>query len=415
MNKILSRSALLGLAVSVFISVLAISGLTTYAAESVRIGALYPISGPLTLLGEESLRGLKVALDEINSKGGILGRSLELVVADAPGPADAVAEAERLIVSHNVPVIVGSYSSTISSAATPVAERNKRVYWEAGAIADNITERGFKYLFRTVARTSKIVDVKMQFINDVLAPSLGQDPRKLRIVVVTESGVAGTSEAEWIRKKYAKEYKIIGFESYEKDSTDLTSLILRLKTQNPDILLVLQYANDSVLFWKQARQYGLNIKAIIALGAGHSLRSFSTSLGDVSDGVFVTDVPQYLLNKKYAPGIDFFIKRYREMFREEMRSGHSLLNYSGAQILFRVMQEAGNFDPEAIRNAARKIDLPLFATANGAGAKYDEAGDNLRPAIHVMQWQKNQLVTVYPTQVAFKKPIMIPLPEWQKR
>jgi branched-chain amino acid transport system substrate-binding protein len=100
------------------------------AAETVQIGALFPFSGELALLGQESFNGATIASDMVNEKGGIWGKQIEWIKGDAVDPKAAMAECERLISVKGMKIILGTYSSSRSYAASEVAERNKVIYWE---------------------------------------------------------------------------------------------------------------------------------------------------------------------------------------------------------------------------------------------------------------------------------------------
>jgi branched-chain amino acid transport system substrate-binding protein len=104
-----------------------------------KIGALYPVSGPLALLGTENLNGARIAVEMINEKGGIAGNKIELVTGDASTPDKAQSEAERLASLENLKVITGTYSSGLSYAASQVVERKGGIYWETGGISDGLT------------------------------------------------------------------------------------------------------------------------------------------------------------------------------------------------------------------------------------------------------------------------------------
>ncbi len=121
-------------------------------AQDIKVGALYPFSGGLALLGDESFRGTEMAVEEKNANGGINGKKIVLVKADAVDANQAVGEARRLTSVENVSAIFGSYASGVSSAATQVTELAGVPYFELGAVADTITGRGFKYLFRAMRR-----------------------------------------------------------------------------------------------------------------------------------------------------------------------------------------------------------------------------------------------------------------------
>src|ERR1700712_4407610 len=117
-------------------------------AQDIKLGALYPFSGGLALLGDESYRGVQLAVDERNAAGGINGKQIALVKADAVDASQAVGEARRLTSVENVVAVFGSYASGISQAATQVTELPGVPSFELGATADTITTRGVKYLFR---------------------------------------------------------------------------------------------------------------------------------------------------------------------------------------------------------------------------------------------------------------------------
>ena len=126
------------------------------AEDAVRLGVLLPLSGPLASLGNDVMRGFELAKNFINEDGGVFGQQVELVVADVPSSTEATSQATRLITTDKVKVIMGSYASSISFAASQVAERNKVIYFEQGAVADDITSRGFKHLFRFIDRKSVV-------------------------------------------------------------------------------------------------------------------------------------------------------------------------------------------------------------------------------------------------------------------
>ncbi len=391
------------------------------AAGTIRIGSIYPMSGGLALLGEESWRGAEVARLEQNKKGGIGGKQIEFVKADAPDANAAVSEANRLISSEKLQILIGSYSSTLAQAATEVAERNKVIYWEMGGISDPITDRGFQYLFRTCPMGSSFGIIAANFTKEVLAAKLGLAPDKLKVAVVHEDALYGTTvgtNAEQRVKELGLSF--VGREPYSTKATDLSSLILKLKAAQPDVLIATSYIQDLLLFWKQARELDFNVKAAIGTGAGYSLTDFAKGLGEDVNGILNVDFTQYDVSEKFAPGMKQFIQLYQEAFKEPPRSGHSLANYMGAQVLWQVIEKAGGTDPEAVRKAALTIDIQPGTTPTGWGVKFNgpnekHAGQNTRAEPLVLQWQKNTLVTVWPKEAASAELIMIPWPKWSER
>ncbi len=155
-------------------------------SDPIKIGTLFPLTGELALLGEESFRGVKLAVEEFNNNGGLNGRKVELVVGDAVDSDAAQSEANRLINQANITTIVGSYSSGVAFAGSEVAERNGVLYWELGAVADDITGRNYRSILRINPMASMLSVVHINFIKEVVAEKLGKDISDLKVVIAHE-------------------------------------------------------------------------------------------------------------------------------------------------------------------------------------------------------------------------------------
>jgi len=125
-----------------------VSPLSAQTTDSIKVGTLFPLSGPMALLGNEAFQAAQVAREMINERGGVLGKQVTFATADAPDPNSANAEATRLIIREKVSVIAGSYASSLALAASEVAEREGVLYWETVAVADKITQRKYKNVVR---------------------------------------------------------------------------------------------------------------------------------------------------------------------------------------------------------------------------------------------------------------------------
>ena len=395
----------------VFLSLFVLPGLTDQArsAEPIRIGAVYPITGPLALLGEESWRGAELARIMRNEKGGVAGRQVEFVKADAPDVSAARTEAERLGRRENLKVLLGTYSSSLALAASEVTARAGGSYFELGGVTDDLTRRGYKNVFRTCTPASAAGKAQFRLIKEWLLPKLGMDPSKLRIAVAYDDSAYGSS----ISRGQVAEAKAIGAQvvaeiPYNSKSVDLSSVILNLRKPNPDVVILVSYANDAILLCRQGKELGLNVKAYIGSGGGHSLRSYWDGIGNDAEGVFSTDFPQYEINRQFTPGLAEYIKRYQETFKEPPRSGHSLANFVGAGAVFEVLEKTqGNTEADKVREAAMALSIKSGTTANGWGVKFDENGQNILAETYMIQWRSGKLVTVYPKGPAVMEPILI--------
>jgi branched-chain amino acid transport system substrate-binding protein len=387
----------------------------------IRLGALFPRSGSNSYLGEEAWRGMELAMKVQNAKGGIKGKEIKITVADAPDIQTGVSEVERLINKEGLKVITGTFASGVSYGTTAVAERNGVFYWEATCTADNITQRGLKYVFRASSRMSSSAAGAVNFSKDVLAPMMKIPINQLKVAVINEDSQWGSESGKYA-EQFSKEagFQVLAHEAYSAKAIDLSSLVLKLKTLNPDVVIAASYIPDANLFWKQARELGFMPKALIGMGSGHTARDFFKAMGSDSNGVSSADFPQYDQNPEGAPGITEYMQLYRKTYNDEMRGPQSLVSYTSGSVLWDVLIRANSMDPEVIRKTAMETDIPIGKTPVGWGYKFAPPGDpnmgtNLRTFTAVMQWQEGKFVTVYPKQLAAGQVQFIPLRKWSER
>ena len=387
-------------------AVLSLAGFAGAGAQEIKIGALYPFSGGLALLGDESFRGTQIAVDERNAAGGINGRKIALVKADAVDANQAVGEARRLTSVENVVAVFGSYASGVASAATQVTELAGVPYFELGAVADTITGRGFKYVFRSNSTAKTFAERSVESIVKVVAPTLKADVKTLKIAIVYEDGPYGTLVGGF-QKDEAKRLglNVVEALAYSAKSVDLSSLVLRLKSAGADVVLQTSYQNDTLLFFRQSATAGYKPRAVVGAGGGYSLNDTAQALGAAMDGAFNVDFPQVTMAEAGAPGLKVFLAEYQKRHGSAPRSGHSLVNYVGAKAFLDVLANAKSTDKDKIREAVLAYKKPLGSSAAGWGFQFADNGQNQLATANLMQWQDGKLVTVYPENVATAKPI----------
>ena len=379
--------------------------LSTPAFADVKFGSLYPISGPLALLGEESARGLELAVDEINAAGGVKGEKIVLERGDAVDNNQATGEARRLVSLAGAKAIFGTYSSSRAIAASQVTELAGVPYFELGAVADEVTGRGFEYLFRTNPTAENMGKDSIAMLLDSIAPGLGKDPKDLKIGIIYEDSAYGTSVAgHQEANAKAAGLNVVLKSGYPANTVDLSSLVLELREKGVDVVLQTSYQNDSVLFLQQANEAGYKPLAIIGGGGGYSMQPTADAVGhDLIDGVFDVDFTQYAVNKEATPGIDKFLEAYKAKYGTEPRSGHSLNNYVGAKAVLEAINAGEGFEPDQMVAAVKALDIPEGSTAAGYGVKFGKNNQNERASMMGMQWQDGKLVTVYPKKAAISE------------
>ena len=389
-------------------------------AEDWRIGALFPLSGNLSVLGTEALAGDQIAVDMVNEQGGVKGNKIVLVTADATNPAVATNEARRLVTRENVKLLTGTYGSSISLAIAAVANQFNVPYWEGSAVSDELTSRGYKYVFRMNDNASAMSAGLVQTVVDLFAPKIGKPLKDLKIVMIHEDSAFGTSIAKTFEAQIKQKGGTVTMEPYPAASQDLSPLVLRMKQANPDVLVATQYFNDAILFWRQARNHDYNPHYFVAIGAGQATPDYYKGVGKDGEGVLLADVPssgvkpEALVPEARKMQEEFF-KRYQAKMGKPPAS-HATRHFSAMHtLLTKILPAAGSLEPEAIRKAVLALDEPIGTTILGFGLKFADNGQNERAFNVILQWQDGKLVTVWPQRFAVAQPVAVPLADWTKR
>ena len=379
-----------------------------------RIGTILPLTGPLAKNGIKNFDGVKIATEMINEGGGVLGKKVVLVSADAPDPQAAASEANRLITNEKVTAIMGTQASTLSMAATVVAEKNKVFYLENEGISGAITGRGFKYVFRTTFDSDMMAFQMVDFAAEVVAPKIGKKAKELRLSIVHEDSAFGTSTGKGLTERAkALGLNVVATEIYSAKSVDLSGLVLKLKQAKPDIVLAAQYINDSILFHRQVKE--LQLKTIvIGTTAGQGNPDFVQAFGKEANGVMAGGIPseisvQRLTAQQKRDAMEF-VKRYKDTHRGEYPNPTSFVGFAGAWILYKfILPEAKSLDPEKLREAALDLDIPPGKGVLNWGIKFAKpgeknAGQNIYASAGINQWQDGELKLIYPKEIASAEP-----------
>ena len=429
------RATLKFLGVFIICINLILMGTVCASAKTVRIGALWPLSGPIAKDGNEHLRGAQIATEMINEAGGIWGGTkIELVSGDAVSPKAAMEEAERLISQEKVNIIMGTWSSSRSYTASAVAEKHKKIYWETAAFGNDIMERGYKYVFHIGGLASNFGELSAQYVNDETPKALGKKPAEIKVAAIYEDSLFGTTTSKFFVKKIKElGFKVTLVQSYSAKAVDLSSVILKLKEANPDVVFQVSYFNDTVLFQKQAKELNFNTKCFVTAGSAGDpgmVKALGSSINYIHNvfrfcGEFYND--EYTVNLgKFSPdavtALKEFFKRYARKYN--VTTGQvpptALLGFNGAWTLYKfVLPKAGSDDPEAVKKAALAADEPLGTTPIGMGLKFAPPGDphaglNQRFVAGMFQWQDQKFYCVWPEAYRAQQPL-IPMPTWDKR
>ena len=280
---------------------LAVLGLATGAAaqQPVKIGVIYPLSGNSASAGNYSKMAIEVGADVINNgnaelakimplaKGGGLsglgGAKIQLIFADNQGtPAAGQNQALRLISEEKVAALIGAYQSGITVTASAIAERHGIPFLTAESVAANLTERGFKWFFRTTPVAIDFARAYSTFLREQKAA--GQKVGS--IALVHENTEYGNSVASVIADQFAKDgLSITQKIAYSANSSDVQPQVLQLKEKNPDVAIFISYTSDAILYTKTMKELSWKPAIMIADNAGFNDPAFVKSLGASVEGL----------------------------------------------------------------------------------------------------------------------------------
>jgi branched-chain amino acid transport system substrate-binding protein len=368
------------------------------AQTPIKIGASMSVTGTYAKPGSYQKEGYDICIDELNGKGGLLGRKVELVIYDDQSqPATAVKLYEKLITEDKVDAVMGPYSSAVSEAVANVTEKYKKVMVAPLAATTSIFKKGRKYIFMVITPAENYLDGLI----DMAAK------RGLKTVAIInedtlfpKASAAGTAEAA---KK--RGMQVVLQEAYPKGNTDFSALLVKIKAANPDVIAAGTYFDDAVAITRQMKELNVNPK-MFGLTVGGDLPEFYDLLKQNAEYVYGST--QWDESLPY-PGQKEFLAAYTKKFKHEP-SYHAAAGYAGCLIYGEAVKRAGTLDADKVREQLLKMEIK---TAFG-DYKVEPDGFQVAHKMVMLQWQDGKRVIVWPDDLASGK-LRYPTPEWGKR
>ncbi|HVN09776.1 MAG TPA: ABC transporter substrate-binding protein [Patescibacteria group bacterium] len=372
-------------------------------SNTFKIGVVTSLTGAAAAFGQAHKNGYTVALDELNAKGGVLGKKIELVYYDDQSkPDQAVQGVTKLVDQDHVPIILGAYSSENTRAIVPVVTQKQVPLIIPTAVADNVIQTGSPWVFRICAGSGSFAAATLDFLKN------NGDPKTMAIVY--ENTNFGQSNDKSMREAAeAAGVKIVDEEAYQASSPDYKALLQRVKAKNPEVIYFASYLLDATTLMRQAAEVGLNPKYYTSAGTGFAAAEFPTKdKGAGAYAEYTFSVSQWLPTAKWKGS-----KEFDEAFAKLTGAHpayHAMEAYAALLVAVAAIQKAGNAQPAVIRDALKTVDLP--DTPFGP-IKFDEHGQNAHPLL-ITQILDGQYKVVWPKAAAEAEPV-IPAPAWNKR
>jgi branched-chain amino acid transport system substrate-binding protein len=314
------------------------------AADTIKIGAIFSVTGPASFLGAPEAKTLEMLVEEANKKGGINGKKIELIVKDSGGsPEKTISFAKQLIEEEKVFAIIGPSTSGETMAIKNIAEESKTILISLAA-AEVIVNPVAKHVFKTAQKDSHAIIKIFQQMKKMGISKLGV------LSSNTGFGKAGKEQIEKLAPEHGITIAIS--EVYDKAASDLTAEVTKLKAQNVQAILNWSIEPAQSIVIKNARQIGLNIP--IFQSHGFANIQYVKAAGNAAEGVIFPAsriVVAELLPEKHAQKTVLlsYKKAYESRFKEDVSSfgGYA---YDAFMILTKAFKQAG-FDREKVRSA----------------------------------------------------------------
>src|SRR5512137_2471525 len=314
---------------------------------TIKIGALFSVTGPPSFLGEPERNSAKMVVDEINAKGGIKGRKIDLVVYDTQGDATkAVKAANRLIKEDKVVAIIGPSTTGESMAVIPVAEK-EQIPLISCAAGGKITDPVKKWVFKTAQNDGLAVAKIFEYLNK----------KKIsKVAILTVSDGFGSSGREQLKANAAKYgIQVVVDETYGPKDTDMTSQLTKIRGSQAQAVICWGTNPGPAVVAKNVKQLG--IKLPLFMSHGVSSKKFIELAGDAAEGIMIPSgrviVADVLpASDKQKKNLMAYVKDYQKHYKAEGDhfGGHAW----DAVMLLKGAIERGGDTPAAIRDQVEK-------------------------------------------------------------
>ena len=367
-------------------------------AKPVVMGAPMSLTGAYSRLAEEYLRGLQMWREEVNARGGLLGRPVEFkIYDDQSDPTTATKLFEKLIADDKVDLALCPFSSPVTFAASTVTEKYKYPIVAGGATAQNIWERGYKYIFQMYPPP----DLQIRGLLEVAKQG------GVKSAAVIGEDTIFTKELSQIFVRLAKEggVEVVFYEEYGKGMTDLTPVVLKARAKRPDMIFGATYLPESVLIMRHLKELNFAPK-IVSFLIGPALDDYVKTLGKDAEYAVGTTLWESTLP---IPGVKEFVAKYRSKYRD-VPPYHVAGAYGQGLIVEEAVKKAGTFDREKLRDALASLET----TTIFGGYKVNAKGVQTAKQAYIVQIQEGRRKLIWPSELAEAK-LKAPLPAWNAR
>lgn len=318
--------------------------------DTIKIGAMYAYSGDKAAIGNNIIRGIEFAVEQINAAGGVNGKMLEIVKGDHEGDAKkAKSVAEKLVTVDKCDALLGCHMSTLTDIAAQVCEENGIPMVTAISTVDNLSEKGYDYFFRMCPMNSVYIRGMFDYLRDT-AKVTGKEVKTIAIFADNSNiGQQLIDAANIFAADYGME--VVEKVEYQGGQPDLSSEVLKLKAANADAVLAESYIADATLLMKTLQEQNYQPPILVAKANGYTDPSFLENTQGISNGV--ASVVEW--NPDLTKGQEINAA-FKEKYGLDM-NGHSAESYTATWILKTAFEQAGTTDGEKVKEALENMNI----------------------------------------------------------
>ena len=376
MNRIIVKIILLTV-----LGLFLVAGFAIGAEKPIKIGIVWPLTGPIAASGAYLRAGVQIGVDKINAEGGILGRPVKLFIEDgANDPAQSVSAAEKLITRENVDVFMGAWGSSPTLAVSASVTKKYGVpHLSATASSTKVTmqdgKRPNKWLFR-ISPTSKM---EAEGLEPVLVPKMGFT--KIAFLPVNNDWGRGASK-EFATVAERSGGKVVMTEVINQDATDFLTQLTKIKNSDVDSIIITTDMAQISLILKQYKQLGMTQKILTTGGSGLPEGLVQLAGKEAAEGVYnlLFFAPWFPELTKIPDEAKAFVKEYKKRGNPIKGFGECYRGYDGLKAIKAALEIAGTTDKEKVREAFQKVDIWGLT----GHIKFDQFGQS-KPSMYVIQ------------------------------
>ena len=346
-------------------------------AQTIKIGVNEPLTGAFAASGTYVVNGAKIAADEINAKGGLLGKKIELVIEDnKSNPTEAAAVAEKLITRDKTPVMMGAWGSSLTLAVMPkLVEYDIPMVVETSS-SGKITTSGNPYIFR-ISPPSAVEAAAFAKIVDKLAL------KKVDFLVINNDWGRGTAE-DFSKMMKDKGIAIGLVETMDQSAQDMSAQLSKLKSTDSETIIVTTAVDQLTLIFKQAAAIGLKKRIITTGGSQNPDQIIAQAGAAANDTMHLTTFLPWFPDKTPNPeATNYFIAEWKKRGFEFAGVTESFRGYDGIRTVAAAIEKAGKAEPAAIKAALWEINIKglngdiVFRKSGPAGQESGQSMPNV--------------------------------------